>query len=464
MEQTRREFLCAGGAASLLAGLPNMAFSASENPTLLTAKAEDVQLAPPQYPKTKIWGYDGQMPGPAIRVGQGARVTRRFVNELPQASSVHWHGIRSDNAMDGVAGLTQEAVAPGQSFDYDFIAPDAGTYWFHAHNRSVEQVARGLYGTLIVDEPEAPDVDRDEVLVLDDWLLDPETAQIDTEFEAPHDRSHGGRRGNYIATNGRPDFTLSVKRNQRLRLRLINAANARIFQLALVGLNGWVMAYDGMPLPHPEQIDGTFLLSPGQRIDLFADVTAEPGKEAYLIRAEDGQGYSQARFTVDGDGAAVARPGPAPLPPNPNMEIGGLETAQRLRLNMEGGAMGRLNAAVLDGDRKSFRQLARANQFWAFNGVIGMTENPLARLSRGETARLEIYNDTSFPHAMHLHGMHFREVHKDGAMGPLRDTFLMLRGETREIAFVADNPGKWLFHCHMLSHAASGMMTWIDVS
>ena len=93
-----------------------------------------------------------------------------------------------------------------------------------------------------------------------------------------------------------------------------------------------------------------------------------------------------------------------------------------------------------------------------------MTEKPLASLSRGETARVEIYNDTSFPHAMHLHGMHFREVLEGGEVGPLRDTLLMFGGETREIAFVADNPGKWLFHCHMLSHAASGMMTWLEVA
>ena len=94
--------------------------------------------------------------------------------------------------MDGVAGLTQPAVEPGQAFDYDFVAPDAGTYWYHAHNRSVEQVARGLYGALIVEEDEAPEVDREEVLILDDWLLDPETAQINPDFDSVHDRRTNG--------------------------------------------------------------------------------------------------------------------------------------------------------------------------------------------------------------------------------------------------------------------------------
>ena len=464
MTQTRREFLRASGAVGLLGALPNAGFAASEEMAVMAARPARVQLAPSAYPQTEIWGYDGQMPGPAIRLKQGERVARRFVNELPQASSVHWHGLRIDNAMDGVAGLTQDAVEPGNSFDYDFVAPDAGTFWFHAHNRSFEQVARGLYGALIVEEPVAADVDRDEVLILDDWLLDPKTAQIDPEFEAPHDRSHAGRRGNYIATNGRSGFTLPVKRNERLRLRLINAANARIFELGLAGLKGWVMAYDGMPLAKPELVEGAFLLSPGERVDLFVDVVAESGDMAHLVRIDDQQQYSQTTFTVAGDAAATPRADPAPLPPNLNMEIEDVETARRFRLNMEGGAMGGLNAAELNGERNSFRQLAQANQFWAFNGAVGMTDAPLARLSRRETARLEIYNDTSFPHAMHLHGMHFRELLKDGSVGPLRDTVLMFGGETREIAFVADNPGKWLFHCHMLSHAASGMMTWIDVS
>jgi FtsP/CotA-like multicopper oxidase with cupredoxin domain len=131
---------------------------------------------------------------------------------------------------------------------------------------------------------------------------------------------------------------------------------------------------------------------------------------------------------------------------------------------MGGGAMGRLQSAQFNGERRTFRQLVDANQFWAFNDVIGMTDDPLADLARDEPVRLEIVNDTSFPHAMHLHGMHFREIAVNGTLGPLRDTVLTFGGETREIAFSAHNSGDWLFHCHMLSHAASGMMTWLRVT
>jgi len=464
MDQTRRNLLQTGAASGLLWALPQAGLAAADAPVSMTAQVANLQLAPPNYAKTEVWGYDGRMPGTTIRVGQGDRVKRRFVNELPQASSVHWHGIRIDNAMDGVAGFTQDAVPVGGFFDYDFVVPDAGTYWFHAHNRSVEQVARGLYGALIVEEPTAPDVDRDEVLVLDDWWLDPKTAQIYTDFDSPHSRSHAGRIGNFVATNGKFGQTMDVKQNQRLRLRLINAANARIFELDLEGLQGWVMAYDGMPLAVPEKIDGRFVLAPAQRVDLFVDVTAEEGQTAHLLRLDDGKSVSQAAFQVMGVAASTRRAAPVALPANPNMEITGLENARQFNLVMEGGAMGRLDTAILNGERRSFEQLIAANEYWAFNGVVGLTDAPLARMSRGETAQLQIYNDTSYPHAMHLHGMHFREIKPDGSQGPLRDTLLMVGGETRTIAFVADNPGKWLFHCHMLSHAASGMMTWVDVA
>ncbi|MCF6232508.1 MAG: multicopper oxidase family protein [Rhodobacteraceae bacterium] len=460
---SRRHFL-ATAAAGAMAGVSHKSFAANGAYSPLEARVQNVQLAPASYGQTEIWGYGGQMPGPEIRLAQGQRVQRTLHNNLPQATSVHWHGVRSDNAMDGVAGLTQEAVATGASFDYDFQVRDAGTNWYHAHNRSAEQVARGLYGALIVEESDAPDVDQEEVLVLDDWLLNPETAQIDPEFTARHARSHAGRRGNFVATNGRYQLSVPVVRNERLRLRLINAANARIFVLELSGLEGWIVALDGMPLPTPQPVPKDMLLAPGQRIDLFVDVTAQVGESAHLLRVEGGKGSSQVAFPVTSPGTRARRGTPTPLPPNPDQAVTGLKSALRARLNMAGGAMGSLDAAILEGERKTFQRLVQANQFWAFNGIVGMTETPLLKADLGQTVRLAIFNDTAFPHAMHLHGMHFREVLKGGALGPLRDTLLTFAGEDREIAFMANNPGDWLFHCHMLSHADSGMMTWLKVN
>jgi FtsP/CotA-like multicopper oxidase with cupredoxin domain len=460
MNLTRRQLIGGLAASSAFLALPTQALDT----TPLTAQVADMQLLPENYERTTIWGYGGTMPGPEIRVAQGSRVQRQLINDLPQATSTHWHGIRIDNTMDGVSGLTQSAVEPGAVFDYDFIAPDAGTYWYHAHNRSFEQVARGLYGALIVEESSPPDVDGEDVLMLDDWLVDPATGQIDSNFESPHDRSHAGRNGNFIATNGVPGLAKSARKNERRRLRIINAANARLFQLRLEGLDGWIVALDGMPLSQPEKIRKSLILGPAQRADVFVDVTADVGSSAYLHAILDGEALPQVRYDVTGQSAKARRNMPKPLPINSHQMVK-LEGATALSLNMEGGAMGSLRAATLNGERLKFRQLVRERQFWAFNGAIGTMENPpLAKLSRGENVRLRIHNDTAFPHAMHLHGMHFHEVTEDGRLGPLRDTTLLFGDQTREIAFVADNPGKWLLHCHMLSHAASGMMTRIEVA
>lgn len=462
--QTRRQFMAGSAAATALLGLlPRQAMATIPFETI-EAMTASVQLAPDGYPATDIWGYGGTAPGPVLRVAQGGRLQRRLLNGLPQAHSIHWHGIRIDNAMDGVPGLTQAVVEPGDSFDYDFVLPDAGTYWYHSHNRSMEQVARGLHGALIVEEDTPPDIDREEVLVLDDWLIDPETGQISGDFESPQARSHAGRLGNLVLTNGIFDKTMTVQRNERLRLRLINAANARIFVLGLFGLEGWTMALDGMPLPAPEPLEEVVVLGPGQRADLIVDVVAEQGSTAYLARADEARGTPQVSFQVRGQASLARRGTPDALPPNPGDAFNLSGDSVDLTLNMEGGAMGTLRGAMLDGEETGFREMAQANQFWAFNGMVGMPDTPLATLDRGQIARLTISNDTAFPHAMHLHGMHFREVLADGTLGPMRDTLLMDSAERREIAFAADNPGDWLLHCHMLSHAASGMMTWVRVA
>ena len=152
------------------------------------------------------------------------------------------------------------------------------------------------------------------------------------------------------------------------------------------------------------------------------------------------------------------------MEPNPVPQPRDLGDAVAVDLIMEGGAMGGLAAARVDGKEMPIHEMARMGMVWAFNGVAGMPEEPLLRATLGQTVRLKMVNDTAFPHAMHLHGYHFQAVTGDRASGPLRDTLLMERGETAEIAFVADNPGKWMLHCHMAEHAVAGMMTWIEVS
>lgn len=458
MTVTRRQIL---KSAAAMAVVPTLARA---TPLVLSAREGAQLIAPPGYPETRVWGFDGRVPGSPIHLGQGERLRRRLTNELPQATSVHWHGIRIANAMDGVPGLTQDAVPKGGTFDYDFVVPDAGTFWYHSHNKSVEQVARGLYGPLIVHEAVAPDVDQDLVLMLDDWRLDPETAQITEDFDNGHDLSHAGRLGNLVSVNGAFDPAYPVRRHERLRLRLINAANARVFDLGLEGMAGWIVALDGMPLAEPNPVQDSFPLAPAQRADLLVDVVADDADTASLFSRERDGAFGLVRFSVSGQAAAAQRTGIQPLSPNPLPDMTDLIDAPRHQMSLQGGAMRWLESARLGSTEMSGQELAQLGRFWALNGYAERPDDPFLDVAQGSTHRIAFVNETVFPHAMHLHGHHFRLILPDGTLGPWRDTVLVERGETREIALVADNPGNWLLHCHMLGHAASGMMSWFRVT
>lgn len=453
----RRQFL-AGVAA--IAALPTGVSAAGAAP-VLEARAGRVQLVPGDYPETEIWGYDGRVPGPEIRLRQGDALTRRLLNSLPQPTSVHWHGLRIPNAMDGVPGMTQEAVQPGADFTYAFTPPDAGTYWYHSHNQSTEQVARGLYGLLIVDEEEPPEVDHDISVIVDDWRLT-DNATIADDFGAMHDWTHAGRLGNFVHARLSPSIS-QVKRHQRLRLRLVNVSVDRVMVIGLHGMTGAIVAHDGMPLATPETADHV-TLGPAQRADFIADVTAEEGESAiFAIHERDGA-FILADLKIMGSAGSKRRGNVAALPPNPLTQLATADGAREVPLLMEGGAMGGLREGIFNGERMSISALVEQGQVWTFNSVAGLPETPLIEVGLGEVIRIPMRNDTAFPHAMHLHGHHFQEVLADGALGPLRDTTLLDRGETREIVFRADNPGDWLLHCHMLSHQAAGMKTWLRVT
>ncbi|WP_345741750.1 multicopper oxidase family protein [Ruegeria faecimaris] len=453
---SRRQILQSGTAMLLL---PKAVHAAIDD---LVAQIVSRQLAPDGYSETSVWSFGGNVPGSEIRLRKGQSVRRRLVNDLPQPATIHWHGIRIVNAMDGVPGLTQDAVQPGHSFTYDFVVPDAGTYWYHAHNRSMEQVARGLYGPLIVEEDNLPDVDQDLTLVLDDWRLTPETGQIVEDFDNQHDLSHAGRLGNLVTVNGQFDPEYAVARGARLRLRLINAANARIFDLGLDGLTGWIVALDGMPLVDPLPVSGNVPLAPAQRMDLIVDVQSHEGQIAGLVSQERGDSFGLVRLAVAGQ-AAANRTGIRPLPANEMPKVR-LDDAPIHRMTLQGGAMRWLDSANMGETELSGRELAQLGRFWALNGYSDRPDEPFLDARLGSAHQIEFVNETAFPHAMHLHGHHFRIILDGGTLGPWRDTILIGRGQTRKIALIADNPGDWLLHCHMLGHSASGMMSWFRVS
>ena len=430
----RRQFLACTAASVLL---PTLTWAAPA--FRLTAGPVDARILPDGEGLTPMLGFNGSSPGPELRFRQGERVSVSFENGSGRPSAIHWHGIHIDNAMDGVPALTQAAVELGATFDYAFDVPYAGTYWYHAHHRSWEQVARGLYGPLIVEEPDPPTVDRDITVVLDDWRLERDGA-LHESFGNRHDFSHAGWMGNFARALFSGD---TVQRGDRVRLRLINAATARMFPVKIEGGTGKVVAHDGMPLVEPAPL-GELLLAPAQRTDVMLDVS---GPIFFALRTRDGF-FPLGTIAADGSNTApVGTPmGPLPAAGAPRPDRDG---AVRLTLIMQGGAMGGRHGG---------------SDFWAFNDRSGMPEAPWHRFARGETALITLRNDTAFPHGIHLHGHHFHEVREDGALGHYRDTTLVDRRESRDILCVFDNPGKWLLHCHTLGHQASGMKTWVEVA
>ena len=248
---TRRHLFLGAGLALGAMVLPKRVGGQSitnDDYRILHARRGSAHLRGENEQPTPIWGYDGACPGPTLRIKQGDELKVRLVNDLDQATTVHWHGLRLPNGMDGVPHLTQEPIEPGQSFDYHFAAPDAGTFWYHTHFGSSEQLARGLYGILIVEEREPVEVDRDLTLVVDDWRLR-DDGSIEPSFGNFHDAMMAGRLGQYITVNSEDALNLSLRTNERLRLRIINTANSRIFLLRIARHQVRVMAVDGQPCP-----------------------------------------------------------------------------------------------------------------------------------------------------------------------------------------------------------------------
>ncbi|MCB1471885.1 MAG: multicopper oxidase family protein [Rhodobiaceae bacterium] len=460
---SRRAVLAGLGAGVSACVLPSAARAAAAGFRPLKAALATADLLGSAKPdgarETAVWAYDGSVPGPLLRARTGERLRVRFENALEQESSVHWHGIRIDNAMDGVPGMTQQPVPPGGAFDYDFALAHPGTYWYHPHIRSAEQVARGLHGVLIVDETEPPQVDRDVLLVIDDWRLAPDGQLDAASFGNLHDAAHGGRLGNWMTVNGTSQPEIGLRAGERVRLRLVNVANARIFELDAAPLGAWVAALDGHGLNRSVPATDPVLLGPGQRADLFFDVPA--GADLTLDDVSTGERIVAARFPVQGQ--------TGDLPPRPPLEAlalprfapePDLASARRIELLMQGGAMGGLASAKLDGEELALRDLAQKGFVWAFNGNVGHMHDRLFEARRGETMAIEFVNDTSWPHAMHLHGHHFKVLTRDGKPAPdagFRDTVLTGPQQRVGVAFVADNPGDWMLHCHMLEHQGAGM-------
>lgn len=430
--------------------------------------------------KTAIWTYaDATQPeldSPIIRARQGELLPVLVENRLPAPTTVHWHGLRLHNAMDGVPEVTQQAIAAGERFLYRLACRDAGTFWYHPHLMSQEQLVRGLGGALIVAEDQPVPVEQDLVWVLKDWLLDADQ-QIRGDFEDTRDMSHAGRIGNHVTINGEPaQFAdsdprpLRIPIGARVRLRLINAASARSFVLKFESDSGFVptiAALDGFPCPLHQPPDGVVVIAAAQRVDLLFDMP--DGRIRIREMREPRRGFMlRELLSVSQVGQSQSRGPLIALPANRWLEPK-LDQAKIFDVLFEGGARGQLKQARVGRESLSAEQmLDRYNMNWTINGVASREHQhaPFIRVSCNDSVLLRMRNDTQWQHPIHLHGFHFKVLTVDGQAPRVtthRDTIMMEPRSRAEIAFVADSPGIWMFHCHILQHQAGGMMAAIEV-
>ena len=456
---SRRKFIQNTGAGLFLTAIPYTTNALNNIKKYeLTAKKSKYSFEKNQN-KTDLWLFNNNCPGPLITANKNDVIEIIFNNQLDEPSAVHWHGIRNINSMDGVPFLSQPLVEPGESFVYRFPVKDAGTFWYHAHNKAWEQVTRGLYGPLIVSDNDQLDEKNDILVLADDWLLN-ENLQMDvSSLGNLHDWSHAGRYGNRLTINGVFKPNIEVFSSGQARLRFLNTANARVLKFMLNDdIYFRVIATDGSPC-NPFKTN-KIVLGPGQRIDILVDETS---KLKHLKEVSTGNELVAATFEPKNQSVSFLDFNKKPYYPFPS-----LNNAKVINIHMQGGAMGNLKSAIFNGERREFRDLAlNETKLWAFNENVGDYNYKIANLKLGEIVILRCWNDTRWPHTMHLHGHHFWVNSKEFEnleIDLLRDTYLMQPGEKADLIFIANNPGKWLFHCHMLEHHASGMIGYLTVN
>jgi FtsP/CotA-like multicopper oxidase with cupredoxin domain len=392
----RRIFLI-GASGAVVA--PIMARSVRANASVrdveLSAAPGRWPLVGKQHPDTVVWCYGARVPGPEIRFRQGEPARIVVHNQLPEETTVHWHGVRLPNAMDGVPGLTQAPIKPGEQFVYAFTPPDAGTFWYHPHANSLEQLGRGLAGPLIVEETVPVAVDRDVLWVLADWRLTSD-AQVASGFGNMMEAGMSGRVGNTVTLNGTVSNAEPVRAGERLRLRLINTSLARIMALRFEGHRPVIVAIDGQPCEPHEPETGKLMLGPAMRLDVVLDMQGDPGRHYRVIDDfYDGLAYWLTELVYYTAPPLRAHPLDAPLalPRNPLPEPD-LTSADRHDVTLQGGMMSQMGMGNMGMPGMS------RGAMWAINGM-SMTGDgaadmpPMLTLERGRSCLLVLRNDLS---------------------------------------------------------------------
>ncbi len=420
----------------------------------LNVEKEDME--PVEGQSTRMWTYSKLSPGPLLQANVGDLVRVHVTNQLDEATTVHWHGMRIPADMDGVVAGGLLAIEPGETFTYEFVAPEAGTFWYHPHVRSAVQVEAGLYGVFVVHEPDElrPAVDADRVFVIDDIRLD-DDGSISDHAAGGMDIMHG-RAGNVLLVNGQAAAPrIDMVPGMVERWRLVNTANARTMSLRFPRLEVREIGGDGGLWPQ-EWTRGieSLLLPVGARAEL--EVRLAPGEE----RGD----MTQVVLVSDGNGGAMEDELQAVRvrPPEREMEPAGLA-----------GYTADPTVTVPDATMDDEPDHEVAFSGYNDNGQIVFTMNDISWpdyeewiVDRGELQVIDVTNELGMEHPFHLHGQWFTVLSRDGEPAPeigLRDTVLVGGLESVRIATTFDNPGLWMVHCHILEHAEAGMMALVEV-
>ncbi|MGL4744661.1 MAG: multicopper oxidase family protein [Dermatophilaceae bacterium] len=468
------------GGCAVRAGDPRLGSRAFPSPPPLTPapgrRVVDLALraAPASVdlggPVVSTWAYGGTVPGPPLRASAGDVIRLTLTNTLPAPTTVHCHGIRLRNAADGVPGLTQDPVAPGARYLYEFVAPDPGTYFVHPHVGV--QLDRGLYAALVVDDPHEPGgYDEEWQVVLDDWLDGTGRTPDDVFGQLAAGAGGMGRMGRGMGGAGDKGDTgdtagaggmggmhddvdhpfhliggrvasspvaLRTRPGCRVRLRLVNAAASTVYTVALGGHRMTVTHTDGVAVRPTET--GAALLGMGERLD--AVVRLRDGVFP-LVAEPQGSAGTRAMALVRTSTGDAPEPGVAvPELTGPALQLARLAPAEATR--MPARQQDRTADVVLQRFHGSYR--------WGINGAPYGENEPLAA-GRGQRLRAVVTNRTMAAHPLHIHG-HTVAL----ASGLRKDTLLVPPMRRTTIDLQADNPGDWMIHCHHAYHAEAGMM------
>jgi len=467
---SRRAFLKTGAAALVGGAMPGVFSSPAMGKEKklvkefhFSASAAKINLG--AGPEFTAWTYNGQVPGPEIRVKEGEIIRVVLKNYLPEGTTIHWHGIPIVNSMDGVPGVTQQSVKPGEIFIYEFEARPAGTFIYHSHVGY--QLDQGLYGPLII-EPAKPEesYDREYSLVLEDWVMKDGGGVAPTRRRPPMGRGMMGgmmrgrmgfdNRGGPLlepvydgyAVNGRiyPAIEpLEVKKGDRVKLRLMNVSSATIYYLQLAGHRMTITQADGNPI-QPIETD-VLRIGMGERYDVM--FTADNPGYWLLAASEEGFGEGQLQIPVRYEGILQKEPNMPDF--NPRLRMATYANFQSLNpVENSETDRPRFEEQVLSGGMHS--------PFWAINNQLYPDVVPLA-VRKDEQVHLAYMNRSMMPHPMHLHGHFFRVVNptlpRDRWIQ--KDTLIVDPMQRVDVEFMADNPGRWFHHCHNLYHMEAGM-------